>query len=306
MNLRTLDLNLLRAFAAIHLERNVSLAARRENLSQPAMSNALARLRRSFDDALFVKLGARMEPTARANQLIQPVMQALALLETGIEGPAHFDPQRDTRCFKLLMSDAGESAILPDLVQRVVDTSASAVRFEVVKLPHEAYAQALQSGQADVAIGHLPFLRAGFEREALFEDAYRVILREGHPLQGRRLSLAAFAAAQHVAIATGSADLTVERQLARHRLVRSVKLKVSHYHVAVDVVARSDLLATVPQLIAAQARGVIALPLPLNVKPVAVQLVWHTIASGDPGHRWLRGLLAQLKTRPRPSTGTRG
>jgi DNA-binding transcriptional LysR family regulator len=298
MNLRTLDLNLLRVFAAIYAERNVSLAARREHLSQPAMSNALSRLRRSFDDVLFVKIGSRMEPTERASRLAQPVLEALALLEAHIENPGQFDPRRSARTFKLLMSDAGESAILPPLVKRAFESTATAVRFEAVKLPHEAYAAALQTGQADMAIGNLPFLKGGFERQPLFEDPYCVIAREGHPIQARRLTPTAFSEAQHVAIATGSADTLVDRHLARLRLRRSVRLQVSNYHVAADIVARSDLLATVPRMIATRARGVVTLPHPLNVAAAAVQMVWHSIAHADQGNRWLRGVLAGLETGP--------
>jgi DNA-binding transcriptional LysR family regulator len=301
VNLRTLDLNLLRVFAAIYVERNVSLAARREHLSQPAMSNALSRLRRSFDDVLFVKIGSRMEPTERASQLAQPVLEALALLEAHIDNPGQFDPRHSARTFKLLMSDAGESAILPSLVKRAFESSDTVVRFEVVKLPHEAYATALQTGQADMAIGNLPFLKGGFERQALFDDPYCVIARDGHPLQGRRLNPSAFAQAQHVAIATGSADLLVDRHLARLRLQRSVRLQVSNYHVAADIVARSDLLATVPRMIASQAHGITILPHPLNVAAATVQMVWHAIADADPGNRWLRDMLSGLDTRPKPS-----
>jgi len=300
MNLRTLDLNLLRVFAAIYVERNVSLAARREHLSQPAMSNALSRLRRSFDDALFVKVGNRMEPTERANQLARPVLEALALLEPHIEAPGGFDSQHSVRTFKLLMSDAGESALLPALVKRVSGSSAAAVRFEVVKLPHEAYAMALQTGQADLAIGNLPFLRGGFRHQALFDDPYCVIVREGHPLQGRRLTPATFARAQHVAIATGSADMLVDRHLTRLKLKRGVRLQVSNYHVAADIVSQSDLVATVPHRIAALAHGIATLPHPLKVPAAAVQVVWHSIADADSGNRWLRDVLTGLETGPDP------
>lgn len=293
MNIRTLDLNLLRAFAAIYLERNVSAAARRENLSQPAMSNALTRLRRSFDDELFVKTPAGMEPTARARQLMQPISDSLNILRQGLGQAPVFDPRQASRSFKLLMSDAGESSILPALMRHIRDVSAQ-VSFEVVKLPHEAYAEALQTGAADLAIGNLPFLKAGFERAHLFDDPYSVILREGHPLLKRRLSLAAFTDAEHVAVATGKADALVDRQLSKNRQKRHIKLKVSHYHVAVDVVAGSDLIATVPQMIAAAAKGVTVQPLPMKVEAASVLMVWHTIMQQDPANQWLRNTVAKL------------
>lgn len=157
VNLRTLDLNLLRVFAAIYVERNVSLAARREHLSQPAMSNALSRLRRSFDDVLFVKIGSRMEPTERASQLAQPVLEALALLEAHIDNPGQFDPRHSARTFKLLMSDAGESAILPSLVKRAFESSDTVVRFEVVKLHTRPTPRPFRPGRPTWPLAICPF-----------------------------------------------------------------------------------------------------------------------------------------------------
>lgn len=297
MNIRTLDLNLLRAFSAIYLERNVSAAARRESLSQPAMSNALTRLRRSFDDELFIKTPQGMEPTALARQLIQPVNEALSILKNGIEKKQRFDPKTADRCFKLLMSDAGESSMLPSLMRRIGE-SATRVAFEVVKLSHDKYADALQAGTVDLAIGNLPFLKAGFERIHLFDDPYCVIVREGHPALRQPLSLQAFIGAPHVAVATGKADALVDQQLAKIRLKRSVKLTVSHYHVAVDVVAGSDLLATVPQAIASAAKGVAIRALPIKVASASVLMIWHSLVSQDAANQWLRNIITQqLSTR---------
>jgi DNA-binding transcriptional LysR family regulator len=292
MNIRTLDLNLLRVFAAINLERNISAAARRENLSQPAISNALARLRRSLNDPLFVKGAGGMEPTALAKQLVQPVNEALTILKNCLEMPDDFDPQHSTRSFKLLMSDAGESSILPALMRSIACLN-TRVGFEVARLPHDQYAEALQTGTADLAIGNLPFLKKGFERHHLFEDPYCVIMRKGHPLLDRTLTQAVFASSEHVSVATGNADTMVDSYLSKHRMRRSIKLKVSHYHVAVDVVAASDLLATVPRIIASAATGVCMLPLPMKVQSAAVQMVWHSMHI-DPANQWLRGIVAGL------------
>ena len=296
MNIRTLDLNLLRTFSAIYLERNVSAAARRESLSQPAMSNALLRLRRSFGDDLFVKTPAGMEPTALAKQLIHPISEALTVLRQGLEKQQAFDPDKTARCFKILMSDAGESSILPSLMRNVSDASTQ-VSFEVVKLAHERYAEALQTGAADLAIGNLPFLKSGFERAQLFDDPYSVIMRVGHPLLKKRLTLSNFMAAGHVTVATGKADALVDKQLSKNRLKRTVKLNASHYHVAVDVVAGSDLLATVPQMIAAAAAGVIMQDHPMKIAPARVLMVWHSTMHQDSANQWLRTTLGSLDLR---------
>ena len=292
MNIRTFDLNLLRAFSAIYLERNVSAAARRESLSQPAMSNVLTRLRRSFNDELFIKTPQGMEPTPLARQLIHPVNEALIILKNGLEQKQTFDPKTTDRCFKLLMSDAGESSMLPSLMRRIGE-SATRVSFEVVKFSHDRYADALQSGIADLAIGNLPFLKSGFERVQLFEDPYCVIMREGHPSQHQELSVQSFLTAAHVSVATGKADALVNHQLAKSRQQRTVKLTVSHYHVAVDVVAGSDLLATVPQAIAVAAKGVVMRTLPIKVAPAAVLMIWHSLVTQDAANQWLRKTISE-------------
>jgi DNA-binding transcriptional LysR family regulator len=194
------------------------------------------------------------------------------------------------------MSDAGESSILPSLMRNVSDASTQ-VSFEVVKLAHERYAEALQTGAADLAIGNLPFLKSGFERAQLFDDPYSVIMRVGHPLLKKRLTLSNFMAAGHVTVATGKADALVDKQLSKNRLKRTVKLNASHYHVAVDVVAGSDLLATVPQMIAAAAAGVIVQDHPMKIAPARVLMVWHSTMHQDSANQWLRTTLGSLDLR---------
>ncbi|MDM0021784.1 LysR family transcriptional regulator [Variovorax saccharolyticus] len=298
MNLRTLDLNLLRAFASIYVERNVSAAARREALSQPAMSNALNRLRRSFDDELFVKTPRGMEPTVLANQLIKPVNEALTILKNGLDQQQKFNPMTAVRCFRMLMSDAGESAMLPSLMRGASELSGQ-LTFEAVKMAHDKYAEALQSGAVDLAIGNLPFLNAGFERSHLFDDPYCIVAREDNPLLEDSLTLKSFLSASHIAVTTGKADALVDQHLSRKRLKRNIRLVVSNYHVAVDVVAGSDLLATVPQMIARSAKGVSMKALPMKIPRAAVLMVWHSVVHRDPASLWLRQtLLQQFGDRP--------
>jgi DNA-binding transcriptional LysR family regulator len=128
----------------------------------------------------------------------------------------------------------------------------------------------------------------------LFDDAYCIVMRTGHPLLKKRLDPATFVSFQHVAISTGIADTLVDRQLSKLRMKRSIKLKVSHYHVAVDVVAGSDLLATVPWMIGSAAKGVRMLPPPMKVTPAEVRMVWHAIVRRDPAIQWLLSALAGL------------
>lgn len=300
MNINTFDLNLLRIFAAIYAERNVSRAALATGLSQPAMSNALMRLRKTCSDVLFVRTTQGMEPTALADELIGPVRQALAILQNSLEKPYGFDPQESERTFRILMSDAGESAVLPRLMT-VVLREAPNVHIEAVRCPNEQYARALQSGEADLAIGNLAFLKSGFYQQRLFGDPYCCIARKRHPMIGGKLSLQQYLQAQHVSISTGNADELVERALAKRRMKRNVILRVTHYHVAVDIVEGTNLVATVPRNAAHNARGLQVLPIPLKIPAADVRQFWHRRSHKDPANQWLRGMLARLEFEPKPS-----
>lgn len=293
MNIKTFDLNLLRVMVAIYDERNVSRAALAIGLSQPAMSNALHRLRKACSDALFVRSTRGMEPTALAEELIGPVREALGMLQLTLERPHGFDPKVSTRTYRILMSDAGESAVLPRLMSRL-RSIAPGVQIEACRCPNDLYALQLQSGTADLAIGNLSFLRAGFYQQRLFGDPYCCIARRRHSTIKGQLSLQQYLSEQHVSIAAGSADELVERALAKLRTKRKVTLRVTHYHVAVDIVEATELLATVPRNAAHTSRSVQVLPVPLKISAADVRQFWHRRAHKDPANQWLRGVLADL------------
>ncbi len=294
MNINTFDLNLLRVFAAIHAERNVSRAALVVGLSQPAVSNALLRLRRSCDDPLFVRTGDGMAPTSLADKMIIPVRQALAHLEQALEQRAEFDPARLDRTFRILTSDVGAAAVLPPLMEALA-VEAPGVAIETLQIAHEHYAKALQEGRADLAIGHLPFLVSGFHQQRLFDDTYCCIASDTHPQLRGEVKLGPFVAAQHVAIASGNADAQVDRELARRRRHRTVVLRVVEYHTAVEVVAATALIAVVPRRAMQSARGLQMMSLPFVLPPARVRQFWHGRADQDAANRWLRGRLMALE-----------
>lgn len=294
MNIKTFDLNLLRVFAAIHAERNVSRAATVVGLSQPAVSNALLRLRRACDDPLFVRTGDGMAPTALADKMILPVRQALVHLEQALEQRTEFDPGRLDRTFRILTSDVGAAAVLPPLMKALAK-EAPGVVLEALQIAHEQYAKALQEGKADLAIGHLPFLTSGFLQQRLFDDTYCCIASARHPQLRGEVRMSQFVAAQHVAIASGNADAQVDRELARRRRRRTVVLKVAEYHTAVEVVAATALIATVPRRAMQSARGLQTMPLPFALPPARVRQFWHSRADQDLANRWLRARLMALE-----------
>lgn len=297
VNLDNLDLNLLRVFDAVLRDRSVTLAGERIGLSQPAMSNALARLRKLFGDPLFVRTPRGMHPTPYAQRLADPVRQALDLLELTLRARTVFEPATADRIFRLHMSDIGEMVFLPPLLERLKDDAPHA-RIEVVQHPLAGIRDALAAGELDFAVGFMPELGAGIAQRRLFRDRYVCIVRAGHPRVGRSLSAAQFRAAQHVLIASsGTGHQVVEQMLAENGLLDAVALRVPHFMVVPMILERTDLVCTVPwQLAHAFARlgRFRALELPVPMPSFDVKLLWHERHEQDPGNRWLRELVIEL------------
>ncbi|MES2415437.1 MAG: LysR family transcriptional regulator [Pseudomonadota bacterium] len=292
MNINTFDLNLLRVFSAIYTERNVSRAALKLGLTQPAISNALIRLRRSCDDPLFVRSSRGMEPTSTAAEMFPAIQQVLSILTTSFDQPSKFDPLTSQRRFRLLMSDAGETVVLGRLMA-ALHLKAPRIEVEAVQMPHQAYAQALEEGSVDLAFGNLPFLKAGFYQQRLFSDPYLCIANKKHPLVKRKaLRFGDFISASHILVTSGNADALVEQALTKKRVKRNIQLRLSNYHVAVEIVSKTDLLATVPLKVITPA--VQSLRLPFAIQPAEVRQFWHRRAHHDAANKWLRGLLASM------------
>src|SRR5919201_2196930 len=187
MNVQAIDLNLLRVFDAVLQERSVTAAAGRLGLTQPAVSNALSRLRKLLGDALFVRTPAGMDATPFARGVAEPVRQALALLDSALAHGPGFEPATATRAFRFYMSDLGQIEFLPPLVERV-QKAAPGVRLEAVGLDTEDISDALAAGALDLAMGFLPGLGPPVQRQALFRDPYLCLMRADHPSIGDRLT----------------------------------------------------------------------------------------------------------------------
>src|SRR5882762_6395777 len=199
MNVQDVDLNLLRVFDAVLRERGVTPAAARLGLTQPAVSNALARLRALLGDALFVRTPKGMDATPFARELAEPVRQALVLLESALAHGPGFDPASATRAFRFYMSDLGQIEFLPPLIERV-QKLAPGVRLEAVALEVEDIAGALTAGALDLAVGFLPGLGPPVRRRALFRDPYLCMMRADHPTIKKTLSRKQFLEASHALV----------------------------------------------------------------------------------------------------------
>ena len=294
MNVQNVDLNLLRVFDAVLRERGVTPAAARLGLTQPAVSNALARLRALFGDPLFVRTPAGMDPTPFARELGEPVRQALALLESALAHGPGFDPASSSRAFRFYMSDLGQIEFLPPLLERV-QREAPGVRLEAVALDVEDIAETLAAGALDLAVGFLPGLGPPLRRRALFRDPYVCLMRADHPI--RSLTKKRFLAASHALVTYRGGHRVIEEALERAGLSRRIALRVPHFTVVPMVLERSDLILTLPQRVAHvyERRGRFkSMPPPVPLPQAEVAVHWHERFEADPGNRWLRELLITL------------
>ena len=294
MNVQDVDLNLLRVFDAVLRDKGVTSAAGRLGLTQPAVSNALARLRAAFGDALFVRTAAGMDPTPFARELAEPVRQALALLESALAHGPGFDPTTSTRAFRFYMSDLGQIEFLPPLVERV-QRAAPGVRLEAVALEVEDIADALAAGGLDLAVGFLPGLAAPVLREALFRDPYLCLMRADHPIKS--LSKKQFLNASHALVTYRGGHRVIEEALERAGLARRIALRVPHFTVVPMILERSDLILTLPARVARvfERRGRLkALPPPVPIPPAEVAVHWHERFEADAGNGWLREQVVAL------------
>ncbi len=290
MNIKDLDLNLLRLFDAVWRARSVSLAARQLGLSQPAASQGLTRLRHALGDALFERSGTGVRPTPRADRLAQAVQNALATLEEALNAPEDFDPLTTQRLLRMHLSDIGEARFLPDIVS-ALQTRAPGIRLAALSLPHQHISAALDSGQLDLAIGYLPEV-AHTQQTPLLEDRYVVLLRKGHPVlqhKGQKgLSLQALAKLEFAAVRTHADTLRIlERMHWQHQL----RLTVSHFLSLPAIVRGSDLAVLMPRNFAQSfaAAGELEMLEPeLPLQDFTVSLHWSVRFDKDPCLRWLR------------------
>jgi DNA-binding transcriptional LysR family regulator len=293
MNIESLDLNLLRVLTAIYRTRNVSQAGVALGLSQAATSNALRRLRTACDDPLFVRTAAGMAPTALCESLSGPVREALSILEKSLSESVGFDPSRSRQTFRILLSDAGEMLLLPKLMH-ALRTEAPHVRIEAVKLTHERYDEALETGDADLALGSLPFLGDRYFQQSLFQDRYRFISCPDHPLFRSGVTLDSYRKALHVSTSSGYADILVEAALAQRKVVRNVHLRVTTYRVACAIVAATELVAIVPAHVLLAQDAVRAREPPFEMPDAEIRQYWHRRHHHASSSRWLRRLIWQL------------
>jgi DNA-binding transcriptional LysR family regulator len=295
------DLNLVRVFDALMAQRSVSGAAAALNLTQPAVSNALKRLRSLTDDDLFVRTRNGMEPTIYALNAGAALSEGLRLIRGGLERAAPFDPMQTRRRFRLLMTDAGEVVFLPRLMP-FLHKEAPCLDLQIMQLPAGRYLEALETDQVDVAIGNLKATAGTLVLRRLFDEHYAIVCRKGHRLH--ELAQAGELALQHVldcnhafVMPPNSVDNAI-RALARDRAWEfRIAIEVPHFMVLTGILDQTEMISIVPSLVAAElARRseLVSLPVPFESPSIAIQIGWHVRHQRDAGHQWLRQQIVKL------------
>lgn len=299
LNFRTLDLNLLRVFDAVMAEGSLTRAAGGLAMTQPAVSHALKRLRDTVGEDLFVRVAHGVRPTPRAETLWPQVRAALGALRQAL-APGDFDPRRDAVQMSLAMADATAALLAPPLVARI-EGEAAQVNLRVLPLTTRDPRRLLDSGDADLAVGYFPELittilaqgaDSHLHHARLYDTRYVCVMRRGHPLATKQLSLDDFCEAHHLLVSfSGRAQGFVDQALAALGRQRRVVLTVNQFFTAGRVVAQSDLLTVLPERFLAatgNADGLVTRDLPMTVGTVHVEMIWHLRHDADPAHRWLR------------------
>lgn len=296
-SLTKVDLNLLLVFEALLQTKNVTQAGAMVGISQPATSFALSKLRTLLNDPLFVRTPQGMQPTPQAVLLAKPVQQALNIIRNDVLQHPTFDLTTTERRFTLAMTDVAEMVFLPRVL-RLLKEQAPRSNLKTVIMPSTALETALETGAVDLAVGLFPDLkRASFYQQRLFQHPFVCIVRTDHPTIGRKMTLPQFLAASHAVIeAEGRTYEIFERALARRGLKRRVALSIPHFLSIPMVIADSDLIVTVPHVLAqvfARSTNIRLVAPPIKVGNYDVRQYWHERFHKDPTNRWLRTALAE-------------
>lgn len=294
MELKDIDLNLLVIFNQLLIERKVSKVAENLDLGQPAVSNALARLRKQFGDELFLRTSSGMQPTPFADQLAESIGYALGMIHGAVNAKNSFDPASSKRTFSIGMTDIGEIYFLPQLMKKI-QLVAPSISISTVRSTATNLKEAMEAGHVNLAIGLLPQLKAGFFQQRLFTQQYVCIFRKDHPLNKRKFSASDFFSADHVAIVSaGTGHGKVDEILDSSSPKRRVRLTVPHFVAIGHILQSTDMVATVPERLAEKMVTPFDLKYvnhPVKLPQIAINLFWHAKYHKDPASQWLRSLI---------------
>ncbi|MEE3157468.1 MAG: LysR family transcriptional regulator [Pseudomonadota bacterium] len=295
MNLSKVDLNLFIVFDAIYTEANLTRAGQIVGITQPAVSNALARLRETFNDPLFVRTAQGMVPTPMAQNIITPVRSALQLLRVSVQESRSFVPEQATKTYRISMTDLTEAVILPHLASRI-RRMAPNINIDSFLIKRRETTKELAAGRLDFAIDAPLNTDTQVRHVKLFEDHHVCVMRPGHPLAKKeRITLDDYLAQSHIHISSRRNGLGhVDLALGKMGLQRRVVLRSQHYQMAPLVMESTDMVMTVHERFAKR-HNLHAVALPIDdVPPIETHLFWHESTDQDPANRWMREQIIEL------------
>lgn len=299
-----LDLHQLQVLEVLLREHSLTRAARTLDVTQPALSKTLARLRRYFDDPLFVRAGLRMEPTPKAQELAAPVQAILGRVRALRSEHAAFDPASSQRVFTFCVVDAGLIKLLPPLVERLMQ-SAPGVRLRILQLEAQQLEPWLESGKLDFAMGAFPGLTKGVRRQPLWTERYVSVARRQHPRIGPEPTLRAFIAEKHILVSTagsGHAHQQAERAMEAAIPPENIICRLPAFLGAAMVAKQTEAITTLPLSMATELSAELGLMLiapPLKLPRIEIHQYWHDRFHRDAGNQWIRALFNTLFAKPR-------
>ncbi|MCZ6664414.1 MAG: LysR family transcriptional regulator [Gammaproteobacteria bacterium] len=292
MDRRHIDLNLFRVFQAIHEEGSLTRAGEVLHMTQPAVSNALARLRGTYGDPLFVRNASGMTPTPLAATIAGDVRKALRLLTESIETADVFDAQNSDRRFRILAGDLNVALLMPKVLARV-GALAPGVSTEIIQLERSSMVHDLASGQVDLALDALPLSDPQIISLKVMEDPYVCAVRRDHPVIRRRITLKQYLSMGHAHASSRRRGLgQVDLALRRLGKQRTIAARTQHHLGLPHIVAKTNLLASIPRSLA-EAYDLNVLKLPFDIPPAEIYACWHKSTDSDSANRWLRGVIVQ-------------
>ena len=296
VNIRNFDLNLLLIFDALMRERNVSRVAEKLALSQPAVSNALNRLRALLDDPLLVRTNQGMQPTALALELETPIRDSLQQIEHSLTGRHQFDPATSKVRFRIATTDYAELALMPRLLMELRRIAPN-IEFDIHDLPPDTPMQALEDADLDLCIGRFGELPARIRRTPFLKEHLVVACDQSHPQVADNLSLDDFLQLRHIWVSGGQRRGVVDLWLDEQGVQRDVVMITPNYLGAPHLIIGSELTVVLPKRMAdeyARLLPIRCVPLPLPIPPFDVDILTSTLRNDDPALQWLLGTLERL------------
>lgn len=285
------DFSLLTVFEAIYCEGNLTRAAEKLHITQPAISHTLNRLRELFKDPLFIRRGHEMVPTPFTKTIIEPIRSSLRSLQSILNDVTHFDPSLTQRTMTIGLPSSEEMAFVPELMRKIV-VEAPGIDIVTVRNRRSLLESLLSAGTIDVSVDILLDHPDEVIHQRIAQERLVVVMRKDHPDIDDHVDLDTYTRLEHILVSSrrkGPAAIDVE--LSRISMRRHIRLRCMQYSVALQVVNNSDLLLTMPEYDAHIMRGgfdVKILPLPIEPPLLDLYVYWHTSTTNEPGNRWLR------------------